>query len=114
MEKCAMSLTRTRFVRSGSDHPGRVYGAIQDITERKLVEEERERLILELREALSQVKPLSGLLPICSSCKKIRNDLGDWEMMEVNIRDHSEAYFSHSICPECAQRLYPEFYKRNE
>jgi hypothetical protein len=46
MEKCAMSLTRTRFVRSGSDHPGRIYGAIQDITERKLVEEERERLIL--------------------------------------------------------------------
>ncbi|MCX5814662.1 MAG: hypothetical protein NTX75_00255, partial [Proteobacteria bacterium] len=79
---------------------------------RKRAEEERERLILELREALSKVKTLSGLLPICASCKKIRNDKGYWEQMEIYIRDHSEAEFSHGICPECAAKLYPEYYKK--
>ncbi|MCX5814477.1 MAG: response regulator transcription factor [Proteobacteria bacterium] len=73
---------------------------------------EQEKLTLELRDALSQVKILSGLLPICASCKKIRNDEGYWEQMEMYIRDHSEAEFSHSICPECAEKLYPEFYKK--
>jgi PAS domain S-box-containing protein len=82
--------------------------------ERKQAEEERERLILELREALSKVKTLSGLLPICASCKKIRNDKGYWEQMEVYIRDHSEADFSHSICPECAERLYPEYHTKKQ
>jgi len=85
---------------------------LNDITERKQAEEERERLILELKEALSKVKLLSGLLPICASCKKIRNDNGYWEQMEMYVRDHSEADFSHGICPECAQKLYPEFYKK--
>ena len=79
---------------------------------RKQLEEERERLILELREALSKVKTLSGLLPICASCKKIRNDKGYWEQMEIYIRDRSEADFSHGICPECAEKLYPEYYKK--
>jgi PAS domain S-box-containing protein len=83
-----------------------------DITERKRAEEERERLIVELREALSKVKLLSGFIPICASCKKIRNDKGYWEQMELYIRDHSEAEFSHSICPECAEKLYPEYYKK--
>jgi sigma-B regulation protein RsbU (phosphoserine phosphatase) len=73
---------------------------------------EQEKLAEELRKALSQVKVLSGLLPICASCKKIRNDKGYWEQMEMYIRDHSEAEFSHSICPECAEKLYPEFYKK--
>ena len=86
----------------------------RDITERRRTEEERERLILELKEALSQVKTLRGLVPICSSCKKIRNDKGYWEQLEVYIRDHSEAEFSHGICPECAQRLYSEFDKENK
>jgi len=85
---------------------------MSDITDRKQAEEERERLILELKEALSQVRTLSGLVPICASCKKIRNDKGYWEQIEVYIRDHSEAEFSHGICPECAQRLYPELYKK--
>ena len=69
-------------------------------------------LILELKEALSQVKTLSGLLPICASCKKIRNDKGYWEQMEMYIRDHSEADFSRGICPECAERLYPQYFKK--
>jgi transcriptional regulator with GAF, ATPase, and Fis domain len=79
---------------------------------RKQLEEERERLVLELKEALSHIKTLRGFLPICSSCKKIRNDKGYWEQVEVYIRDHSEAEFSHSICPECAEKMYPEFYKK--
>jgi len=87
-------------------------GIIRDITEHKRAEEEREKLILELQEALHKVKTLSGLLPICASCKKIRNDKGHWEQMEVYIRDRSEAEFSHGICPECAQKLYPEYYKK--
>lgn len=90
-------------------------GFVENITERKMIEEEREKLILELRNALTQVKILHGLLPICASCKKIRNDKGYWEQMEVYIRDNSEADFTHSICPECAEKMYPEFYKkRNE
>ena len=84
-----------------------ITGFTVDITERKLAEEEWEKLILELQKALSEVKLLSGLLPICSSCKKIRNDKGYWEQIECYIGDHSEAEFSHSICPDCAERLYP-------
>jgi PAS domain S-box-containing protein len=102
-------LAQTRVINDDSGHHKRIYGANQDITERKVVEKEREKFILELREALSQVKMLSGLLPICSSCKKIRNDEGYWEQMEMYIRDHSEAEFSHGICPECVQKLYPDF-----
>jgi hypothetical protein len=63
----------------------------------------------ELRDALSRVKVLSGLLPICSSCKKIRDDQGYWNQMELYIREHSEAEFTHSLCPECAQKLFPGF-----
>lgn len=83
-----------------------------EIDERKQAEKEREKLVLELREALSKIKLLSGFLPICSSCKKIRNDNGYWEQIEIYIRDHSEAEFSHGICPECAEKLYPEYYKK--
>jgi len=80
----------------------------RDITQRKLIEEEREKLIKELKNALDQVKQLSGMLPICSSCKMIRDDKGYWSQIESYIRDHSEAEFSHSICPECAKKLYPD------
>lgn len=72
---------------------------------------ELEKANRELQKALSEIKELSGLLPICSSCKKIRNDNGYWEQIEGYIRDHSKAEFSHSICPDCAKKLYPEFYK---
>jgi two-component system, OmpR family, response regulator VanR len=80
----------------------------REIQERKRAEEEKERLIGRLQGALAEVKRLSGLLPICASCKKIRDDKGYWRQIEAYIRDHSEADFSHSICPECAKRLYPE------
>lgn len=64
----------------------------------------------ELRRALSEVKQLSGMLPICSSCKQIRNDQGYWQEVEVYLTEHSEAQFSHGLCPECAHRLYPEYF----
>ncbi|MDM7926725.1 MAG: PAS domain S-box protein [bacterium] len=83
---------------------------INDISERKRAETERETLIHDLYQALSKVKTLSGLLPICASCKKIRNDRGYWEHIELYISEHSEADFSHGICPECAERLYPEIF----
>lgn len=83
--------------------------SIRDITERKLNEQKRENLIGELQEALSKVKTLSGLLPICASCKRIRDDRGYWNQIEAYIRDRSDAEFSHGICPECKKKLYPEF-----
>jgi len=76
---------------------------------RSKVEKERERIIIELQTALSEVKTLSGLLPICSHCKKIRDDKGYWNQLEVYIHEHSEARFSHGICQECAKKYYPDF-----
>ena len=89
---------------------------IQDGTARKKAEEDLQQKALELEKAnqelqalLDNVKTLRGLLPICASCKKIRDDKGYWNQFESYIRDHSEADFSHSICPDCAKRLYPDF-----
>ena len=73
---------------------------------------EREKLLEDLREALAKVKTLSGLLPICSSCKMIRDDRGYWTQVEGYISAHSEAQFSHGICPACLKALYPEFADR--
>lgn len=83
-------------------------GVSRDITGRKQMEKEREQLIEKLQKTLSEVKKLSGLLPICASCKKIRNDEGYWEQIESFIKARSETEFSHGICPECMNNLYPE------
>lgn len=80
-----------------------------DITDRKAAESEKELLIEELRDALSKVRQLNGLLPICASCKKIRDDTGYWHQLETYIRSHSEAEFSHGLCPECVQKFYSDF-----
>jgi phosphoserine phosphatase RsbU/P len=64
-----------------------------------------------LRDALVQVKKLSGFLPLCASCKRIRDAKGDWQQIESYISNHSEAHFSHSICPECAKQLYPDLFE---
>ena len=93
------------------DHSGLIIGTsciARDITERERVRKEREKLIIELQEALAKVKALRGLLPICAWCKKIRDDKGYWQQIEAYIRDHSEADFSHCICPACAERVREE------
>jgi PAS domain S-box-containing protein len=85
--------------------------AFRDISERKRTEQEREQLIAELQKALAEIKTLHGVVPICASCKKIRDDEGAWHQMEVYISEHTEARFSHGICKDCAKKLYPEFYQ---
>jgi PAS domain-containing protein len=80
-----------------------------EVAERQKAEKELENVVAELQEALAHVKKLSGFLPICASCKKIRDDKGYWQQIEQYITEHSEALFSHGICPECAKKLYPEF-----
>jgi PAS domain S-box-containing protein len=95
------------------DEKGKLVQMIEyciDVSERKHAAREREALIVDLRQALHEVKTLSGLLPICASCKKIRDDKGYWNNLEKYIGEHSGAEFTHGICPECAQRLYPKFY----
>ena len=80
-----------------------------EISERERAEKELEKLVGDLKEALAKVKTLSGLLPICASCKKIRDDQGYWIQVEVFVREHSEADFTHGLCPDCVKELYPEF-----
>ena len=90
------------------DHRSAALISLNDITLRKQVEAERERLIQDLKKALASVNTLSGLLPICASCKKIRDDRGYWERVEIYVQKHSEARFTHGICPDCARNFYPE------
>lgn len=88
------------------DETGKIIGAsgiARDITKRKHDEEERTKLVHRLTETLKQVKTLTGLLPICACCKRIRDDHGYWQQVETYISRHSDAVFSHSICPDCAK-----------
>lgn len=107
----------------------RMAGSIRDITDRKLAEvelkqardlleervnqrtQELQRANEELAAALARVRVLSGLIPICASCKRIRDDRGYWNQLEVYIQTHSDAEFSHGICPQCAEKYYGEIYK---
>ncbi len=82
---------------------------VEDITERKKAEEERENLLTKLQNAISEIKTLRGILPICSFCKKIRDDKGYWNQVEVYVREHTEVDFTHSLCPECVKVHYSEF-----
>lgn len=91
-----------------SDGNARTCLIIRDISARKAAENERERLIRELQGAVGRVKTLSGLLPICASCRRIRDAQGDWHNLELYIRKHTEADFTHGICPDCRRSLYPE------
>ena len=82
-----------------------------DIEKRKALEKEREQLINDLQASLDKVKTLSGFIPICASCKKIRDDKGYWNQVEQYITEHSEVEFSHGVCPDCVTKLYPEFHQ---
>jgi K+-sensing histidine kinase KdpD len=81
--------------------------AIASVVRRQL--RAQKKLNADLFEMMTQVKRLEGLLPICAACKQIRNERGEWELMEKYITAHSEAQFSHSVCPECARKLYPQY-----
>jgi hypothetical protein len=87
--------------------------AQEEIERRKQAEAERDKVIEELKKAISEVKTLRGFLPICCICKNIRDDQGYWNQIESYIRDHSEAEFTHGLCPECAQKHYPGFAARD-
>ena len=98
----------------------RLDGAIRKCAEvisyRRTIKSQHEylnRSLEELKDALAKVKMLSGFLPICASCKKIRDDKGFWRQIEVYIQEHSEAEFTHGICPDCTRKLYPEFYDQH-
>ncbi len=82
----------------------------KDIAMRKIAEQVREDLILELKDAIAKIKTLTGLIPICAWCKKIRDDKGYWKKVETYIREHSDASFTHGICPDCLKKESPEAY----
>jgi PAS domain S-box-containing protein len=92
---------------ASGEHIGRMASFI-DITKRKTLETKLQK---KLQDALDKIKVLRGILPICSSCKRIRDDKGYWNRLEEYIKEHSEAVFSHGICSDCAKKLYPDFSK---
>ena len=88
---------------------GVIYGVARDITARKAADEERERLLTDLQEALAEVRTLQGFLPICSYCKSIRDDENYWQSVETYISKHTNTQFTHGICPTCyAARVIPQ------
>ena len=108
-------LDRGKIVSWTEDNkPLKVVGTHTDITQRKEIEIENQKLLRELKDALNEVKTLSRLLPICAKCKRIRDDKGYWNQIESYIRDHSDVQFTHGICPECSRELYPELFDNNK
>ncbi len=79
-----------------------------EIEERRRIQGEKDILIADLKQAMAEVKTLRGLIPICSSCKNIRDDQGYWKRIDTYLSDHSEMVFTHGLCPECLKKLYPE------
>ena len=100
-----------QFIKQSTEDNGRFIAIVRDITERKKHEQEREHLIEKLEKAIGEIKTLRGILPLCSYCKKIRDDSGFWEQVDVYIYKHSEADISHSICQDCMKLHHPEEYE---
>lgn len=84
-------------------------GQIGLFLSRRRAEAERERLVTELKNALANIKTLHGLLPICATCKKVRDDSGYWNRIEDYVRERSGAEFTHGICPDCARKMHPDW-----
>ena len=103
-------LLSTFAIRGVSGH--RILLSARSIAERKRSQQEREELIQELQDAFAKIKVLSGFIPICASCKKIRDDQGYWNQLEAYIQSHTEAQFSHGICPDCATSLYSDYFTK--
>lgn len=111
------SLFHARLESKGPNGAGETavfHTAMSDITACKETEAERERLIDDREDALAKVKILSGLLPICASCKKIKDDNGYWNQLEIYISSHSDVLFSHGLCPACAEKAYEDFGKNKD
>jgi PAS domain S-box-containing protein len=88
---------------------GTIFGVVHDITERKRIENERESLILQLQSAVEHIKTLKGIVPICASCKKVRDDEGYWQQVDAYLSRHTDVRFSHGICPDCMAKHYPGY-----
>ncbi|MFA6469661.1 MAG: histidine kinase N-terminal 7TM domain-containing protein [Bacteroidota bacterium] len=106
-------VSRTPLAGTSSANAG-ILLICRDITAQKQTEQERELLISELQEALASVKTLGGLLPICASCKKIRDDEGYWSQVEQYIGKHTDAKFTHGICPDCAKKALDDYYRTKQ
>jgi DNA-binding NarL/FixJ family response regulator len=116
-EKVAIEAVRMGaqdYLFKGDTHGQLLLRAIYYAIERKRAMAEREQLIQKLQGALNQVKQLSGLLPICASCKSIRDDQGYWQQLEKYMDEHSDVKFTHGLCPVCARKLYPELYREKQ
>lgn len=114
LEQYSEALGRYYFINAYRLCEGRFATIFIDITQRRQAQEALEEERRRLQQALDEVRTLRGIVPICSNCKKIRDDKGYWNQVEKYVGDHTEATFSHGICPACAQKLYPEYCKRNE
>lgn len=95
----------TSLVRSEKGGPVAMVGVIRDMTGRKRQEEERERLVSELKDALASIKTLKGLIPVCAWCRKVRDDRGYLRSLEAYIKEHTGAKITHGICPECMEKM---------
>ncbi|CAB1055556.1 hypothetical protein D1BOALGB6SA_289 [Olavius sp. associated proteobacterium Delta 1] len=93
---------------------GKIIGSrdiVRDISDRKKAEKEREAIIADLQKALVEIKTLKGILPLCSFCKQIRDAKGDWNEVDEYIHSHSEADISHTVCPDCMKKHYPDVFE---
>jgi DNA-binding response OmpR family regulator len=90
---------------------GQVTGALLGRSIRYAIE--RKKMLTQLEHSAKEINKLRGILPICANCKRIRDDKGYWTQVEVYISDHSETEFSHGLCPECAAKMYPDYFKKN-
>lgn len=106
-ETCFVEVSSSVVRNSAGKVDGRMASFV-DISRRKQLEVEQQTLIQKLQDALEKIKTLRGLIPICAACKNIRDDQGFWHHVEEYISKHSEAKFSHGVCPKCMKKLYPE------
>jgi len=105
-----VNLTATT-IRDGEGNVLYAMGMVDDISKRKVAEQEKELLISQLQDALANIKTLKGLIPICAWCKKIRDDKGYWKKVETYIEEHSDASFTAGICPKCLHKEDPGTYE---